>query len=239
MAISIDTIYQRVLAVANKEQRGYLTPQEFNLLANQAQQDIFDQYFYDLSQFKKMPSDPTTPMSDMVELIKNKLAPFTTVQDLIGGTLFPSNYRTGRIFVMDAKGNYTATKVDQTEAQWLIDSTFHLKGLEKNPIYRESLLTGQDIEVFNHTGQVFTGVKAEIIQKPVEVEWGYSVIGEKALYNAGRSTDSELHQSEESEFVTKILLLGGIIMKQNDVVQASGTLEQSKIEQEKNITLRT
>ena len=73
MAISIDTIYQRVLAVANKEQRGYLTPQEFNLLANQAQQDIFDQYFYDLSQFKKMPSDPTTPMSDMVELIKNKV----------------------------------------------------------------------------------------------------------------------------------------------------------------------
>ena len=40
MAISIDTIYQRVLALANKEQRGYVTPQEFNLFANQAQQEI-------------------------------------------------------------------------------------------------------------------------------------------------------------------------------------------------------
>ena len=29
--ISIDTVYQKVLAVANKEQRGYITPQEFNL----------------------------------------------------------------------------------------------------------------------------------------------------------------------------------------------------------------
>ena len=36
MAVSVDTVYQRVLAIANKEQRGYITPQEFNLFANQA-----------------------------------------------------------------------------------------------------------------------------------------------------------------------------------------------------------
>ena len=45
MAVSIDTVYQRVLAALNKEQRGYITPQEFNLFANQAQLDIFEQYF--------------------------------------------------------------------------------------------------------------------------------------------------------------------------------------------------
>ena len=43
--VNIDTVYQRVLAIANKEQRGYITPQEFNLYANQAQMDIFEQYF--------------------------------------------------------------------------------------------------------------------------------------------------------------------------------------------------
>ena len=47
MAINIDTVYQRVLAIANKEQRGYITPQEFNLMANQAQMSIFESYFYD------------------------------------------------------------------------------------------------------------------------------------------------------------------------------------------------
>ena len=50
--ISIDTVYQKVLAIANKEQRGYITPQEFNLFANHAQMDIFEQYFYDTNQFK-------------------------------------------------------------------------------------------------------------------------------------------------------------------------------------------
>jgi hypothetical protein len=48
--ISIDTVYQKVLALANKEQRGYITPQEYNLFADHAQMEIFEQYFYDLDQ---------------------------------------------------------------------------------------------------------------------------------------------------------------------------------------------
>ena len=32
--VNIDTVYQRVLAIANKEQRGYITPLEFNLLTS-------------------------------------------------------------------------------------------------------------------------------------------------------------------------------------------------------------
>jgi hypothetical protein len=51
--ISIDTVYQKVLALANKEQRGYITPQEYNLFANHAQMEILEQYFYDLNQFKR------------------------------------------------------------------------------------------------------------------------------------------------------------------------------------------
>ena len=52
MAVSIDTVYQKVLALANKEQRGYVTPIEFNLFAEQAQLDIFENYFRDLDKLK-------------------------------------------------------------------------------------------------------------------------------------------------------------------------------------------
>ena len=55
--INIDSVYQTVLALANKEQRGYITPQEFNLLANQAQTEIFEQYFYDIDQLKRRLDD--------------------------------------------------------------------------------------------------------------------------------------------------------------------------------------
>ena len=36
MAVDINSVYQKVLALANKEQRGYITPQEFNLFADKA-----------------------------------------------------------------------------------------------------------------------------------------------------------------------------------------------------------
>ena len=66
--VNIDTVYQRVLAIANKEQRGYITPQEFNLFANQAQLDIFEQYFYNVNQFSRVQGNETET-SDMLDLI--------------------------------------------------------------------------------------------------------------------------------------------------------------------------
>ena len=47
--VNINNVYQKVLALANKEQRGYITPQEFNLFANQVQFDIFEDYFFKLN----------------------------------------------------------------------------------------------------------------------------------------------------------------------------------------------
>ncbi len=59
MAVSIDTVYQRVLSIANRAQRGYITPQEFNLLENQAQLEIFEQYFHDIKRFGRLPGNKT------------------------------------------------------------------------------------------------------------------------------------------------------------------------------------
>ena len=236
MALSIDTIYQRVLAVANKEQRGYITPQEFNLLANQVQMDIFEQYFYDLNKASLQPKDPTSPLSDMSELIANKLTPFISVQPVISGTTFPTVnvYRTGRIFVINLTtgDRLVATKVDQNDAYKLQGSTFHKAALDKNPIFRESLINSEDIQVFDSTGLITSNIECEVITQPVKCEWGYTVIGGKAMYNAGRSIDSELHASEESEFVNRILVLAGIIIKQPDLTQAAAMLTQAEIAQE-------
>ena len=224
--IHIDTVYQRVLALANKEQRGYITPLEFNLMANQAQQLIFEQYFYDLDQAKRVESDETS-FSDMEELIKNKLVEFTTIGNVTGNT-FPTNYRTGKIFV----GHFEATKVNYQEFANITQSRFHSVGLSKNPIYRESRQTGKDIEVFN--GSILTtGVTCEVIQRPLKVEWGYDVIAERPLYNASRSVNFQLHNSEETELVYKILTLAGITLKRIDIYQAGQGLDMTKTQLEK------
>ena len=72
MSVNVDTVYQRVLAILNKEQRGYVTPQEFNLFANQAQLDLFEQYFYDINQFGRMHGNDTE-FSDMLNILNEKI----------------------------------------------------------------------------------------------------------------------------------------------------------------------
>ena len=55
MAINVNTVYQTVLLLLNKEQRGYLTPAEFNSIATQVQLDIFENYFEELNQQLRVP----------------------------------------------------------------------------------------------------------------------------------------------------------------------------------------
>jgi len=86
MAVNIDTVYQSVLALANKEQRGYITPLEFNLLASKAQREIFEQYFYDINKFNRMPGN-STEFSDMLHILEEKIAPFKINDAALTGTL--------------------------------------------------------------------------------------------------------------------------------------------------------
>jgi hypothetical protein len=53
MAINVNTVYQTVLSILNKEQRGYLTPDEYNKIGAQAQLEIFESYFPSGDQFNR------------------------------------------------------------------------------------------------------------------------------------------------------------------------------------------
>ena len=55
MGINVNTVYTTVLSLLNKEQRGYLTPYEFNQLATQVQLEIFENFFEDYNQYIRMP----------------------------------------------------------------------------------------------------------------------------------------------------------------------------------------
>ncbi|MAO24400.1 MAG: hypothetical protein CMJ25_26950, partial [Phycisphaerae bacterium] len=100
MSVNVNTVYSRVLAILNKEQRGFLTPQEFNLFANQAQMDLFEQYFYDVNQFGRMHGNDTE-YSDMLNILNEKIAAFATeaTPSQTGGYfVLPSNfYRLGTV----------------------------------------------------------------------------------------------------------------------------------------------
>ena len=78
MAINVDTVYKTVLLILNKEQRGYMTPDEFNKTAAQVQLEIFETYFDDLNQQLRVP-DNDSEYADRQKSLQEKLSVFHSV----------------------------------------------------------------------------------------------------------------------------------------------------------------
>ena len=233
--VNIDTVYQKVLAIANKEQRGYITPKEFNLFANQAQMEIFEQYFYDINQFGRLPGN-STEYSDMLNIIEEKISKFkkrTTLSHL-GNQQFdlPLNYY--RIGVLSYRDN----EIESVSSKDLLylQSTQLLKPTAKRPVYirRESLSGVERIETFPKDLDGGSSVTADYVKKPNTVLWSGVEINDKVLYNASASIDFELHPSEENALIVKILSLAGIAMKDFGLAQVAQQKEGLNIQQEKS-----
>ena len=230
MAISVDTVYQRVLAIANKEQRGYITPQEFNLLANQSQLQIFESYFYDKNHRERLEKDKDGSFpdeSDISGLITRKLSPFTTIQAVTSGHTFPTSatisgvarpvWQIGKIYY----SNYECKRIPRNDIKRLIASTRHFAGSVVEPFYTDTnTASDRDITVYSDGSEVSSSVTCETVAQPrKDVAWGYVVVNEKALYNSNTSVNFELHDSEEDTLVIKILDLAGIVINKSGLAQ--------------------
>ena len=234
MAISVDTVYQRVLAILNKEQRGYLTPQEFNLFANQAQRDIFEQYFYDINQFGRMHGNDTE-YSDMLNILNEKISVFEKEGTVTGGTTLPADlYRLGTIKVSyidpitAASKIAEAERVNKNEYLYITQSPLAAPTVSR-PIY---IRDTDGVEVYG-PGPLTTGITCNYIKVPTDAEWNYTMVLGVAQYNASTSTNFELHESEEPELVEKILELSGLLLKDPGVYQIANQEELERIQQEK------
>ena len=260
MSVSIDTVYQRVLGILNKEQRGYVTPQEFNLFANQAQLDLFEQYFYDINQFGRMPGNDTE-YSDMLDLLNKKIAPFETQSALTYNLTdnyypLPSDmYRLGTVIYTNTTTRdlypsptqianyppndpviYRQTLSNQIEAERVNGNELLYLNLSpltkpKNSMPIYASKNG-NINVYGDE-ELTSGVKCNYIRKPAKVEWKYQMVYGEALYDATYSVDFELDPSEETELVIKILEFSGLSVKDIQMYQIAAQEEVRNTQQEK------
>ena len=373
MAVSIDRVYQKVLAFANKEQRGYITPQEFNLFADQAQMEIFEQYFYDINQWTRQQGN-SHEYSDMLTNLEEKIDIFASVATGDNVTVLnkwgdinlndgdKEIYKLGSIRVKyPENSSYVTAEQLKSRKEFVLYSRSPLtKHTRKRPIFhRYTTAYGDDRikiypypveddgsnfdlstiefvndyiqvksidhpgaynvtghyfyfdqqEMIDMLGEVFThhdtinisttnstgdvnkisnhlailwttdsansvdghahgrlhslqhphhvgttvdfaigdriflstpkvlsnnrNVQVDYIRKPKTPNWGYVVVNDKALYNSTNSTDFQLHASEESELVYRILAFAGIAIEKPQLAQAAMGLEGAKVQQEK------
>ena len=165
--VSVDTVYQRVQAILNKENRGYMTPQEYNLLANQAQLEIFEQYFYDLSQFNRA-GEITNEYANIISNIREKISLFRTTATLsYASNVFalPENlYRIGTIYYNSAT---EIEELDQNQFLYINASPL-TKPDTTRPVF---VRNGDDLSIYPTT--ITSSVDCSYVKIPNIAEWRY------------------------------------------------------------------
>jgi len=234
MAINIDTVYQRVQAILNKENRGYITPQEFNLFANQAQLEIFEQYFFDLNQYERLPKKDTE-YSNLVKTINERISKFKTSATLS----YVSSYFTlpTDLHKLGTVIYNSTTPVEEIDQKNLLEYTLSplTAPSTTNPVYAQNIQTTSSVwSIVLYPSTITSLITATYIRKPKEVNWASQTVVGNALYNAGSSTSFELHDSEETTLVIKILLYVGLTLRAGDIAQVADAKESKKIQQEKS-----
>ena len=220
--VNIDTVYQKVLVFANKEQRGYVTPQEFNLFADQAQMEIFEQYFYDLNQYMRIHGSDQE-YSDVIHNINEKIAIFESTSSIGNGTIAATDlYRLGTVI----SNGLEVEEVQQNEILYMNNSAI-LRPSASRPVY---VRTGET-SILTYPAGIF--VSCTYIRKPERPNWSYVVVNGNAMHDPANKVDFELHSSEENELIYKILKFAGIAMKRTDIVKSGEGMEIMQIQQEK------
>jgi len=193
MAISVDTVYKTVLLILNNEQRGYMTPDEFNKTATQVQRKIFERYFEDLNQQVRIPQSDME-YSDRIAITDEKIAEFKTEKEIDWKkNTFPlpeDLYRLGSItYEKDTPfGSLRSLPVEmqrvgRAELYNIIKSPLTTPTI-KNPIYiyeNNTITFFPELEINNRPPVFLDKIKVQYLKKPSDVRWGYKV-GELGQY---------------------------------------------------------
>jgi hypothetical protein len=247
MAINVNTVYTTVLTILNKEQRGYLTPYEFNKLGTQVQLEIFESYFENLNQMLRQPSNDTE-YANRVKLLQEKIATFETqatatvaLSGIFGQTTLPAdNHRFGMLEYTDsAKLPVEVEKLSRHEflqarrSQLTSPTSSHpICYLEGNTL---NILPGIATAAANAGNG--TGAQSYIIEyvkKPADPVWAFTVNNVGGyVYASGSSTDFEISDVDQTELILKILMYAGVIVRDNEIISqaAQAAVAQDSLEQ--------
>ena len=288
MAINVDTVYKTVLLILNQQQRGYMTPDEFNKVGAQVQLNMFENYASDLNQQYRVPQNDTE-YANRVKNIDEKIdifkkigtanyntassyftLPYATSTPAFtqtiannGGVTYATTY-SGSLFDKQWKVtannvevyNYTFTQSatsttfvftsapagalvfqlfdidlyrlgtviynDATKVQMIDRNEWYL--IKRAPLVApttsQPVFLYEDKKIYIYPSSIINSVQVSYIKKPTSPIWGYvpGALGQ-FIYNEQTSTQFELHSSEQTELILKILMYAGVIIEDPNLVQ--------------------
>lgn len=223
----INNVRNTVLTVLNKENRGYLTPEQFNSYARYAQQNIFNLYFAEYARMSAMKNARrlSSDYGDRLREIKSFIDRFTAVDTISkSGAIYPKPTDMFKPLSLRYNGN-VIDEVPISKEMYLDNANLNGPSqtfpvfVDKNNSYtvKPSSITG-DIEL------VYT-------RNPIEPKWTYTMVADNPIFNpsAADYQDFEIGAESEVALVLEICKLAGVTIREAEVTQiASGMDSQNE-----------
>ena len=231
MAINVNTVYRTVLSVKNIEQRGFLTPDQFNRVGRLAQLDLFEKAFIDYNRYITRQENNTIndEYANLVKSTKEKIDVFSTSATLTftdGVAAVPTNlYKC--IMISTSSRGIEVQEIQKSDLPQINSSKLTVPSTSYPVYYRQG-------DFFNILPTSISSATIDYTFKPSDPNWAFTsgaTYGDMQ-YASGSSTNFSLHDSEEVPLIIKILAYAGVTIKDPNVVQAAKQEEIQKINQE-------
>lgn len=229
----IDLVYKVVTTIINKENNGYVTPTEFNLLAYKAQMEIFDEYFDNENRDKNRENKGYTNKGygNLDFNVRQKIVQFAAklgIDKINDVFLLPEN-----IYFIEDKGvrSDTGKVVEETEHNnlgYLMNSD--AAPTRTFPVYEHF---GNELTVYPDT---INKIEIRYLRTPRNPNWTYTVVQGNELFDPsnGSYIDFELHVSEFGNLVLRILSYFSINLREDQVMKIAEALKEQKKANENN-----
>ena len=231
----IDAVRNTVLAILNKNNYGYLSPSDFNLYAQQAQLEIFEDYFYqyntqlNLENARRSGTDYADISKGILEVIDlfSKTATLAQVTD--NTYLMPSDYY---LINKVMYNGLEVERVNQSKITMLLNSMITAPSKEF-PAYTTE---GSTMTVYPVTITGATDISSQYVRYPLTPKWTYNaaLIAQGPVFNASAVDyqDFELPLDNLNDLVNKICQYAGVEIRESAVVQfAQGQEKQNNTQQ--------
>tara|TARA_R110000868_G_scaffold2406_3_gene17890 strand:+ start:4216 stop:4923 length:708 start_codon:yes stop_codon:yes gene_type:complete len=226
--VSINDVRETVLAICNKNNYGYISPDDFNLYAKQAQLDVFNGYMSKYNYYMNMQNQHQSgsDFANLAESTREAIEMFIETENL---TLVSTNlvvsifnlpldwYHIEIIGYIGGPKVVDVEKTSRSSALRLSNSSLTAPTIEY-PIY--NVTSGNVIEV--RPPAIQADVYSSYVRYPIDPIWSYvTLTNGEPMYNAGSSVDFEVAEDEESMLVDKILEKAGLSIREQEVYKTA------------------
>ncbi len=215
----------------NIEQRGFLTPDQFNRVGRLAQLDLFEKAFIDYNRYITRQENNTIndEYANLVKSTKEKIDVFSTSATLTfssGVAAVPTNLYKCIMISTSSRGTQVQ-EIQKSDLPQINSSKLTAPSTSYPVYYRQG-------DFFNILPTSISSATIDYTYKPSDPNWAFTsgaTYGDMQ-YASGSSTNFSLHDSEEVPLIIKILAYAGVTIKDPNVVQAAKQEEIQKINQE-------